>query len=57
MCGCEFIILNPFNIYSNLKKFMNSFESDDVKKNIKNFKIHKDFELLPYISLGFSFVF
>jgi len=57
MCGCEFIILNPFNIYSNLKNFMNSFESDNIKKNIKNFKIHKDFELLPYISLGFSFAF
>ena len=57
MCGCEFIILNPFNIYSNLKNFMNSFENDSIKKNIKNFKIHKDFELLPYMSLGFTFAF
>ena len=57
MCGCEFIILNPFNIYSNLKIFMNSFENDNIKKNIKNFKIHKDFELLPYMSLGFTFAF
>lgn len=57
MCGCEFIILNPFNIYSNLKNFMNSFENDNIKKNIKNFKIHKDFELLPYMSLGFTFAF
>ena len=57
MCGCELIFLNPFNIYSNLNKFLNSFDGNTIKKNIKNFKIHKDFELLPYMSIGFSFSF
>ena len=57
MCGCEFILLNPFNIYSNLKKFIKSIKNENIKKNMKNFKISNDFELLPYISIGFSYVF